>query len=92
MATADHPGRGSTWSYVSEFLTHDRNPWDRGILDAHWYTGAPDSFLQRSMATARVKRRRPLALLLPWRRRYLDGLIWGMQKELDRRARLNSKP
>jgi hypothetical protein len=88
MAMTESSGRNTTLSYLVEFLTHDRNPWDRGVLDAHWYTAAPTSQIQAHLKLARKSRRRLLALLSSWRRQYLDGLIWGFEKELERRVRV----
>jgi hypothetical protein len=88
MAMTEYRGRGTTWSYLVEFLTHDRNPWDRGVLDAHWYTAAPTSQIQVNLKLAKQSRRRFLALVSSWRRQYLDGLIWGLEKELERRIRV----
>jgi hypothetical protein len=89
MALTEHGGRSTTWSYLVEFLTQERNPWDRGVLDAHWYTGAPTAQLQAALTLAKTRRRRFLALISAWRRKYLDGLIWGLEKELERRIRVN---
>lgn len=88
MAITEFSSRSTTWSYLVEFLTQDRNPWDRGLLDAHWYTSAPTSQIQVNLKLAKTRRRRPLALISSWRRHYLDGLIWGYEKELERRVRV----
>lgn len=89
MASTDEYNRNTTWSYVLAFLADDRSAWDRGVLDAHWYTAAPTSFIQANLEQARRKRRRFLALVSSWRRHYLNGLIWGYEKELERRVRVN---
>lgn len=89
MAMTDNPKRNTTWSYLIDFLADDRSAWDRGLLDAHWYTSAPTSYLQTNLQVAKRKRRRFFALVSSWRRHYLDGLIWGYEKELERRVRAN---
>jgi hypothetical protein len=88
MVMTEYSGRSTTWGYLVEFLTHDRNPWDRGVLDAHWYTAVPTSQIQANLKLAKKRRRQLLAFLSSWRRRYLDGLIWGFEKELERRVRV----
>ena len=86
MSMHEFSGRDTTWSYLVEFMTQVRSPWDRGVLDAHWFTGAPNAQLQANLDLARKKRRAFLALISPWRRKYLDGVIWGFEKELSRRS------
>lgn len=89
MPMTERNGRATTWSYLVEFLTQGRNPWDRGVLDAHWYTAAPTAQLRTALTRAKTQRRRILAFVSSWRRQYLDGLIWGLEKELERRIRVN---
>lgn len=62
-------------------------PWERGVLEAHWMHNVPTHKLRERLERLRMRRRGPLAWLWPPRRKYLDGLIWGMVKELDRRGR-----
>ncbi|AGA30857.1 hypothetical protein [Singulisphaera acidiphila] len=88
MATTDPNSRNTTWSYLVDFLGYDRSAWDRGVLDAHWYTAAPTSHIQANLILAKKKRRRILAIISSWRRHYLNGLIWGYEKELERRVRV----
>ncbi|WP_406693633.1 hypothetical protein V5E97_21620 [Singulisphaera sp. Ch08] len=89
MAMTNDRERNTTWSYLVEFLTDHRSPWDRGVLDAHWDTAAPTSYIRASLNLAKKKRRRFFALLSSWRRHYLNGLIWGYEKELERRVRVD---
>jgi hypothetical protein len=76
------------WFYVVEYLTSDLSPWDRGVLEAHWVAGAPDRKIEDYLRRAKSRRRGPLAWISPWRRRYLDGMVWGLDRELRRRSAL----
>ena len=89
MAMTDDRKRNTTWSYLVEFLADDRSAWDRGVLDAHWYTSASTAYIQANLNLAKKKRRRFFAIISAWRRHYLDGLIWGYEKELERRVRVD---
>lgn len=65
----------------------DMTPWDRGVLEGHRAGAyASTSALQRRRERAEGSRRGLLALLLPWRRQYLDGLIHSLDTEISRRA------
>ncbi|SIO19856.1 hypothetical protein SAMN05444166_2947 [Singulisphaera sp. GP187] len=89
MSRTNDYGRNTTWSYLIEFLSQNRSPWDQGLLEAHWDTAAPTPFIQANLERAKQKRRSFLAILSSWRRNYLNGLIWGYEKELERRVHLD---
>ena len=63
------------------------SPWDRGVLEAHWMGSVRTQRVRERQAKAIRQRRGFLAWLLPGRRHYLDGLIWGIEGELKRRGR-----
>jgi len=83
-----HGEPNTTWRYLVEYLTDDLGPWDRGVLDAHGICCGSTQFVQQHLVTARSRRRGILARISSWRRRYLDGLIWVLGVELERRARV----
>lgn len=69
------------------FLQNELSAWDNGALDAHRIGGGPTRLIVRSLEQAKRKRRGILARLLRGRRRYLDGLIEGLEKEMEKRRR-----
>lgn len=75
------------WLYFLESLTGQVPPWDRGVLDAHYINGDMTERIRARLEKARSGRRGVLAFLSPWRRRYLDGYIWTLEKEMERRSR-----
>ncbi len=70
-----------------ESLGHDLSPSQRGALTAHQICAGPTKAIQRSLRSARRRRRNPIVWLWPGRRRYLQALIEGLEKELDARGR-----
>lgn len=80
---------GRTWGYLLQYLTNEIDPWDRGVLDAHIICWGDARLIQGHLDAARARRRGMLARLSAWRRRYLEGLIWVLGGELERRARVN---
>jgi len=77
------------WRYIVEYFTDDHSPWDRGVQDAHWISCGTTQQIDGHLSRAKRGRLGLLARVLPWRRRYLGGLIWALQVELDRRARVD---
>lgn len=75
------------WRWFVESSTSAMSPWDRGVLEAHWMGSVRTPQVLEIQSRAIRRRRGWLAWLLPGRRHYLDGLIWGIQKELKRRGR-----
>jgi hypothetical protein len=69
------------------FLQNELSAWDSGALDAHRIGGGPTRLIVRSLEEAKRKRGGILAKLIPTRRRYLDGLIEGLEKEMEKRRR-----
>jgi len=63
------------------------SPWDRGVLEAHWMGSVRTHRVREHQARALKQRRGLLARLWPPRRRYLDGLLWGIEGELRRRGK-----
>lgn len=78
---------GKTFTYLLDFLGNQVPPWDRGILDAHLINAGTTPVVQEHLEAAERGRASLLARLSPWRRRYLDGLIWSLRTELERRSR-----
>lgn len=70
---------------VMEAIIQSNASWDRGVLEAHWMHNVPSHKLRERLERVRRRRKGVLAWLWPPRRQYLDGLIWGMIRELDRR-------
>lgn len=79
-----------TWRVVVEFLVEDVPPWDRGSREAHTLSSAPTERIQECLDQAKARREELLTRLLPGRRRYLGGLIWGLEQELRRREKVES--
>jgi hypothetical protein len=77
------------WQYafwrILQGLTADHAPWDRGVLEAHWMHNVPTRTLWTRLERARRRRSGPLSWVWPPRRKYLDGLIWGITREIGRR-------
>jgi hypothetical protein len=78
---------GIPYRHLWEFFGGQMHPWDRGVLDAHWINAGSSAGIREHLRKADRQRRGLLALLFPWRRRYLDGLIWGLKLEVERRSR-----
>src|SRR6185312_12633883 len=74
-------------SNVNENLIEDLPPWDRGRLLAHQISAGPTDNMERSLEQAKRQRRSILLWILPGRRRYLDGLISGLETNLEQRLR-----
>jgi hypothetical protein len=70
-------------SSISAGLT----PWDRGTLQAHRISDGSIRGVYRRLDRARRKRRGLVAALLPWRRKFLDGLIFGLERTVSRYER-----
>ena len=68
-----------------------RSPWDRGSLEAHWMHNVRTREVEARLARARQQRAGVVGRSIPWRRRYLDGLIWGIENELKRRGGAGSQ-
>lgn len=73
-------------SRMFSFMSHDLPPWDRGALHAHKLGAGPTRLIRRCLRKAKSKRQGILARLSKSRRRYLDGLIRGLENELSRRG------
>jgi hypothetical protein len=58
---------------------------EQGARDAYTINAGNTRLVQDHLHRAQRGRRRPLAWLSLWRRRYLDGLIHGLQNEVARR-------
>jgi hypothetical protein len=76
---------------VYEVLGGDLPAWDQGRLDAHQISAGPTEVIERCLFQAKQRRRRPLAWFWPGRRRYLDGLIRGLEDALAMRRRSRSR-
>lgn len=59
---------------------------EHGTQDASEMSAGRTEEIKAYLLRAMRNRRRPLAWLSLWRRRYLDGLIRGLQNELARRG------
>lgn len=72
----------------------DLPPWDRGRLMAHRISAGPTKNVQRNLAKALRDRQSLLGRLLPGRKRFLDGLISGLEETLKLRgsSRRKSQP
>jgi hypothetical protein len=69
-----------------DFRGSGLRPWDLGSLKAHQISAvSTTTLLQRHLEKFKRRRRGPLAWLMPGRRQYLDGLISGIEKALERR-------
>ena len=79
-------GLGAACRPLVGSLMGDSSPWDRGALEAHWMHNVRSREIQDRLARARHQRCGLLGRSIPWQRRYLDGLIWGMENELKRRS------
>lgn len=64
----------------------DLPPWDRGRLLAHRISAGPTKNVQRNLVKAKRDRRGLLGRILPGRKRFLDGLISGLEETLERRG------
>lgn len=72
---------------IGDYLSNGLTPRDQGALDAHRIGAGPTKEIERCLKQATWERRWGLGLIFPWRRRYLGGLIHGLEQELERRAR-----
>ncbi len=89
MASTDEYNRNTTWSYVLAFLADDRSAGTAGCL---MLTGTPQRlprlfrriWNRRGESSAGSSPSSPHGV-----RHYLNGLIWGYEKELERRVRVN---
>ena len=80
-------GKRRGWYFPMLSLSNDMTPFDRGVLEGHRAGAyASTSALQKHRDRAVSSRRGILAILLPGRRRYLDGLIHSLDREISRRA------
>lgn len=61
--------------------------WDRGVLEAHWMGSVRTQKIRECQSRALRQRRGLFALLWPPRRRYLEGLLRGIDAELRRRGK-----
>lgn len=77
----------TTWSRFVEFITNGAPPWDMGVLDAHWIAMGPMEQIRDELAQSRRRREGLLTWVWPWRRQYLDGMIWALEAEMRRRER-----
>lgn len=66
-------------------------PWDRGRLMAHRISAGSTKNVQRNLKKATRDRQSLLGRLLPWRKRFLDGLISGLEETLEHRGESRSK-
>lgn len=85
-------GDGRQRSWLSMFLSSSTplstlTPWDRGVLEAHWMNPLRTQQIRDRRDRALRQRRGVLARIWPRRRRYLDGLLWGIAAELKRRGK-----
>lgn len=79
-------GLGAACRHLVELLVGETSPWDRGALEAHWMHNVRTHEIEARLWRSRQDRDGLVARSIPWRRRYLDGLIWGMENELKRRG------
>jgi hypothetical protein len=71
-----------------EYITNGVPAWDMGVLDAHWLNMGTTEQIRTALTEARRRRRYGLLVWIsPWRRQYLEGLIWALDTELGRRLR-----
>lgn len=70
-----------------DFRDNKLSPWDHGALHAHRICAGPTRVIHRCLRSAKRRRRGVLALIFKNRRRYLDGLIEGLEKEIKIRER-----
>ncbi len=69
-----------------DFLGSGLRPWDLGALKAHQLSAVtPTPLLEHYLDRMRRRRRGLWAQILPGRKRYLDGMINGLEKSLERR-------
>jgi hypothetical protein len=76
-----------SWLRFVEFITNGQPAWDVGVLDAHWIAMGPTHQIQEALADARRRRRGLLAKVSSWQREYLDGMLWSLDAEVQRRSR-----
>jgi hypothetical protein len=78
---------------VYDDVCGDLPPLDRGRLHAHRISAGPTEIIERCLNKARRQRHGFFSwFLLPGRRRYLDGLIDGLEQGLEHRYRDHGRP
>ena len=66
-------------------------PWDRGRLLAHRISAGSTKNVHRTLAKALRDRAGFLCWFLPGRRRFLDGLISGLEETVEQRSKSKSR-
>lgn len=72
---------------MNDNLIEDLPAWDQGRLLAHQISAGPTDIIERSLNKARRRRRGVLAWFSPRRRRFLEGLISGLENALVERRK-----
>lgn len=76
---------------MNDNMTGELPPWDRGRLIAHRISAGPTKNVRRNLNKAQRDRQFFLTWFLPGRRRFLDGLISGLEETLKQREESSSR-
>ncbi len=76
---------------MNEDLHSELPPWDRGRLLAHQISSGSTETIERSLRRAQKSRKGLLVWVIPGKKRYLDGLISGLEESLELRSRGSRK-